>query len=34
MKDRTAFSRKYPMLLVERTTLEDIMLFVGKGETQ
>ena len=33
-KDRTAFSRKYPMLLVERTTLEDIMLFVGKGETQ
>ena len=30
--DRAAFSRKYPMLLVERTTLEDIMLFVGKGE--
>ena len=32
--DRVAFSRKYPMLLVERTTLEDIMLFVGKGETK
>ena len=30
--DRAAFGRKYPMLLVERTTLEDIMLFVGKGE--
>ena len=30
--DRAAFARKYPMLLVERTTLEDIMLFVGKGE--
>ena len=32
VKDRSAFARKYPMLLVERTTLEDIMLFVGKGE--
>ena len=32
VSDRTAFARKYPMLLVERTTLEDIMLFVGKGE--
>lgn len=32
VKDRAAFARKYPMLLVERTTLEDIMLFVGKGE--
>ena len=32
--DRAAFSRKYPMLLVERTTLEDIMLFVGKGEVK
>ena len=32
VKDRAAFSRKYPMLMVERTTLEDIMLFVGKGE--
>ena len=34
VKDRAAFSRKYPMLLVERTTLEDIMLFVGKGEVK
>ena len=32
--DRAVFSRKYPMLLVERTTLEDIMLFVGKGEVK
>ncbi|NBI08837.1 ABC transporter ATP-binding protein [Colidextribacter sp. OB.20] len=32
--DRSAFARKYPMLLVERTTLEDIMLFVGKGEAK
>ena len=32
VKDRSAFARKYPMMLVERTTLEDIMLFVGKGE--
>ena len=34
VKDRSAFARKYPMLLVERTTLEDIMLFVGKGEAK
>ena len=34
VKDRAAFARKYPMLLVERTTLEDIMLFVGKGEAK
>lgn len=34
VKDRAAFARKYPMLMVERTTLEDIMLFVGKGETK
>jgi len=34
VSDRAAFSRKYPSLLVERTTLEDIMLFVGKGEHQ
>ena len=34
VKDRAAFIRKYPMLMVERTTLEDIMLFVGKGEAQ
>ena len=32
--DRKAFARKNPMLMVERTTLEDIMLFVGKGETK
>ena len=31
--DRAAFARKYPTLTAERTTLEDIMLFVGKGET-
>jgi len=34
VSDRAAFNRKYPMLMVERTTLEDIMLFVGKGEVQ
>ena len=34
VQDRAAFARKYPMLLVERTTLEDIMLFVGKGEAK
>ena len=34
VKDRATFARKYPMLLVERTTLEDIMLFVGKGEAK
>lgn len=34
VKDRAAFARKYPMLLVERTTLEDIMLLVGKGEAK
>ena len=32
VKDRSAFARKYPRLTAERTTLEDIMLFVGKGE--
>ena len=32
--DRAAFRRKYPDLLVEKTTLEDIMLFIGKGEAQ
>ena len=31
--DRAVFSRKYPELLVERTTLEDIMLLIGKGES-
>ena len=32
--DRAAFQRKYRNLLVEKTTLEDIMLFIGKGEVQ
>ena len=32
--DRAAFRRKYRDLLVEKTTLEDIMLFIGKGEVQ
>lgn len=30
--DREGFARKYPGLLVDRVTLEEIMLFVGKGE--
>lgn len=30
--NRAAFHRKYPKLMVEKVTLEDIMLFVGKGE--
>ena len=30
--NRAAFRRKYPGLLAERTSLEDIMLFLGKGE--
>ena len=30
--DRGAFHKKYPKLLVEKIRLEDIMLFVGKGE--
>lgn len=29
--DRSAFGQKYRHLLVEKTTLEDIMLFIGKG---
>ena len=32
--DRAAFQRKYRDLLVEKTTLEDIMLFIGKEEAQ
>ena len=32
--DRAAFQRKYRDLLVEKTTLEDIMLFIGKWEAQ
>jgi len=34
VQDRAAFARKYPELMVERTTFEDIMLFVGKGEAK
>ena len=30
--DRGAFHKKYPKLMVDKVTLEDIMLFVGKGE--
>ena len=30
--DRSAFHKKYPRLLVDKVSLEDIMLFVGKGE--
>ena len=30
--DRAAFHKKYPKLMVDKVTLEDIMLFVGKGE--
>lgn len=32
VRDRAAFHKTYPQLLVEPTTLEDIMLFLGKGE--
>ena len=32
--DRRAFARKYPGVLVEPVSLEDIMLFIGKGEEQ
>ena len=30
--DRSAFSQKYPGLMVDPVSLEDIMLFIGKGE--
>ena len=30
--DRGAFHKKYPKLMVDKIRLEDIMLFVGKGE--
>ncbi len=30
--DRGAFHKKYPKLMVDKISLEDIMLFVGKGE--
>ena len=32
VRDRAAFHQKYRDLLVEKTTLEEIMLFMGKGE--
>lgn len=32
VRDRAAFHQKYPELLVEKTSLEDIMLFIGKEE--
>lgn len=32
IRNRSAFQRKYRDLLVEKTTLEDIMLFIGKGD--
>ena len=31
--DRSVFHRKYPSLMVEPIALEDIMLFIGKGES-
>ena len=32
--NRKSFAKKYPGLTVDRVSLEDIMLFVGKGEAQ
>ena len=32
VQDRHAFHKKYPRLLVEGIALEDLMLFMGKGE--
>ena len=32
VSDRAAFRKKYPQLMVEPISLEDIMLFIGKGE--
>lgn len=32
VSNRSAFHRKYPELMVDTVSLEDIMLFVGKGE--
>lgn len=32
VSDRVAFHKKYPQLMVEPISLEDIMLFIGKGE--
>ena len=33
VSDRAAFRKKYPQLMVEPISLEDIMLFIGKGES-
>ena len=32
VRDRSAFHKKYPQLMVEPISLEDIMLLIGKGE--
>ena len=32
IKDRRAFSRRYPDLTVDHASLEDIMVFIGKGQ--
>lgn len=32
VNDRAVFRKKYPQLMVEPISLEDIMLFIGKGE--
>ncbi len=34
VKDRHAFARRYPGLTVDPATLEDIMVFTGKGDAQ
>jgi len=34
VKDRHAFARRYPTLAVDPVTLEDIMVFTGKGDAQ
>lgn len=34
VKDRQAFARRYPGLTVDPATLEDIMVFTGKGDAQ
>ena len=33
VRARAAFARKYPGLMLDRVTLEDIMLLIGKGES-
>lgn len=34
VKDRRAFARRYPALTMDPATLEDIMVFTGKGDAQ